>query len=245
MHSNLWSMYLALPHALLRWSRSKELFSWSNELEEQLLRELNEWPQATDLIFGHAKDVPSSSQGKSKHEWYAELEYELFNEDLHLSWVWRQDPSIPDRHRKLEQSKMRGKISNQYIPRSRPIIPFGSSISNIFKTRKTWQKQIMQKQVSFSLESEQAISFITIPVPNPTHNSPAYHTLRVPWDAGAGGSFIDSSLTFYFYTSFTEKRWPSCPRMKKSIGGGRLDWLAGGDGWRIEGNKGQRCVGGD
>lgn len=123
MHSNLW-----------------KLFSWSNELEEQLLRELNEWPQATDLIFGHAKDVPSSSQGKSKHEWYAELEYELFNEDLHLSWVWRQDPSIPDRHRKLEQSKMRGKISNQYIPRSRPIIPFGSSISNIFKTRKTWQK---------------------------------------------------------------------------------------------------------
>lgn len=54
--------------------------NWSN-LEDELLRELDERPQARDLIFGHAKDdtLITSGQGKTQHEWYTELAYSWYS----------------------------------------------------------------------------------------------------------------------------------------------------------------------
>lgn len=56
------------------------IVSWSN-LEDELLRELDERPQARDLIFGHAKDdtLITSGQGKTQHEWYTELAYSWYS----------------------------------------------------------------------------------------------------------------------------------------------------------------------
>lgn len=83
-------------------------------------------------------------------------------------------------------------IQIPHVPNSSvPSVPLSAKPS---KQQKHNKIQTKQKQVSFSLEPEQAISIIEIPLPSPTHHSPVYHTLRVLWDSGAHSSFIDSSL---------------------------------------------------
>lgn len=56
------------------------------------------------------------------------------------------------------------------------------------KKQKHGKRKTTQKQVSFSLAPDQAISVVKNRVPSITHDSPFYHTFRVLWDSGARGS---------------------------------------------------------
>ena len=69
-----------------------------------------------------------------------------------------------------------------------------AKIQQTQKQNQTSKTSKLQKQVSFSLEPDQAISVITIPIPTFNQQAPTSQTLRVLWDSGAKGSFIDISF---------------------------------------------------